>query len=70
MANLLTRASRILPLIALTLTMSGCELVGDILEFGFWVGVIIAVAIIAILVWLVRKLSGGGRDRGAPPPRA
>ncbi|MBA2499945.1 MAG: hypothetical protein H0V30_09490 [Chitinophagaceae bacterium] len=36
-------------------TLSSCELVGDILEFGIWVGVIIVVAIIALIWWIVSR---------------
>lgn len=61
------RIYRILPVLALTLLLSGCELIGDILQAGFWLGVIVVVAILALIAWLVRKL--GGR-RGGPPPRA
>jgi uncharacterized membrane protein len=42
--------------VLLATTMSGCELVGDILEFGFWAGVIIVVVIILIIVGIFRAL--------------
>ena len=50
----------VLPLLFtfLALSMSGCELVGDILEFGFWVGIVIVVLVVAIIAWIVRKLRG------------
>jgi hypothetical protein len=38
--------------------LSGCELVGDIFKAGVWVGVLIVVAIIALVVFLIGKLSG------------
>lgn len=34
---------------------SSCELIGDIFEFGIWVGVIIVVAIVALLIWIISK---------------
>jgi hypothetical protein len=37
-------------------TMTSCELVGDVLEVGVWMGVIIVVVIIAIVLWIFRKL--------------
>lgn len=40
----------------LAMSMSGCDLVGDIFEFSFWVVVIIIALIIGIVVWLFRKL--------------
>lgn len=45
------------PLLLILLTLlSGCELVGDIFEAGLWVGVIIVVLIIAIVIWLIKKI--------------
>jgi len=42
-------------LFLLIITMSGCELFGDVLEFGIWVGVIIVVAVVALIWWIIRK---------------
>lgn len=58
---------RVLPILALTLALTGCDLVGDILEFGFWVGVIVIVLIVAVIWLIVRKVGGGSRR---PPPPA
>jgi hypothetical protein len=41
-----------------TLTLGGCELVGDIFQAGMAVGVIMVVALIALVVFLGRKLMG------------
>lgn len=64
----LPRVSHVLPLLALSLLVSGCELVGDLLEFGFWAVVIIALVIVALILWVARKLRRP--RRGPPPPRA
>lgn len=49
----------------LTLPVGGCDLVGDILEFGFW-AIIILILLVVLLIWgLMRAL--GGRRRGPPP---
>lgn len=42
--------------ICLMLTMTGCELIGDIFEAGFWVGVILVILVIFIIIWLISKL--------------
>lgn len=68
MKTTLPRLSHVLPLLAVTLLVAGCDLVGDILEFGFWTAIIIVVLIVALIWWAARKL-GGGR-RGPPPPAA
>lgn len=39
-------------------SLSGCELVGDIFKAGVWVGVLVVVGIIALIIFLVSKLTG------------
>ena len=36
-------------------TLSSCELVGDIFKAGVWVGVLIVVGIIALIIFLISK---------------
>ena len=45
-------------LVLLTLTLSSCELVGDIFEAGMWTAVIIIVIVVLLIGWLLRKLRG------------
>ena len=45
-------------LLLLMTSLSGCELVGDIFKAGVWVGVLIVVGIIALIIFLISKLSG------------
>ena len=40
------------------LVLGGCELVGDIFQAGMAVGVLLVVLIIAVVVFLGRKLMG------------
>ena len=35
--------------------MSGCGVIGDIFKTGMWTGIIITVAIIALIVFVLRK---------------
>ena len=53
----------------LTLPTGGCDLVGDIIEFGFW-AIVILIAIVVLLGWaLVRMVRGrDGRPGGTPRP--
>lgn len=55
--------------VALTLAvgLAGCDLVGDVLEFGFWVAVILIAVVVALVFWIVRKMRGPRRP--PPPPR-
>lgn len=43
-------------LLLVTVTLSGCDLVGDVLEFGFWVMLIVIVLVVALVVWLIKKV--------------
>ncbi|MER2999142.1 hypothetical protein [Pontibacter populi] len=37
-----------------TLTLTGCDFVGDVLEFGFWVALIIIAIVVGIIYFVVR----------------
>ncbi len=41
--------------LALAVGLASCEVIGDIFQAGMAVGVIIVVAIVALLIWLVSK---------------
>jgi hypothetical protein len=36
------------------LSLSACELIGDVFQAGVWVGVILVIGVIALIVWMVR----------------
>jgi len=42
-------------LLFLSTAMSSCEVMGDLVGFGVWIGVIIVVAVVALIWWIVRK---------------
>ena len=42
----------------ITVSLSSCELVGDIFKAGVWVGVLIVVAIVGLIIYLVSRVSG------------
>ena len=52
------RALWLVLLVLSALSVTGCELVGDILEVGFWAGAIVVVLVIAIVGFIVAKISG------------
>ena len=41
--------------LAIAMTLSSCEAIGDIFQAGMWVGIIIVVAIIGLIIWLVSR---------------
>ncbi len=46
----------LLPLLAILLSLSSCELIGDIFRAGVWTGIIIVVLVVGLLIFLVSKL--------------
>lgn len=57
------RKYSLLAIIALvTTTLSSCELVEGIFKAGVWSGVIIVVIILALIIWLISKVFGGGKS--------
>jgi len=46
---------------SLLLTLSSCQVVGDIFKAGMGFGIFIVVAIIAIVIFVIAKIAGGGK---------
>jgi hypothetical protein len=45
-----------LPLIAVMLvSLSSCEVIGDIFQAGVWTGLILVAVVIAIVIWLISR---------------
>jgi hypothetical protein len=47
------------PLLALLLSLSSCELIGDIFKAGVWAGVLLVVGIVGLVIFLLAKMFGG-----------
>lgn len=45
----------------LTTSLSSCEVIGDIFKAGVWSGIIIVVVVLALIIWLISKVFGGGK---------
>jgi uncharacterized membrane protein YkvI len=43
-------------LITVATTFAGCAVFGDVFKAGMWIGVIVVVAVIALVLWLLRKM--------------
>jgi len=39
----------------LAMTLTSCELFGDVLEMGVWVGIFVAALVVGLIIWLARK---------------
>jgi hypothetical protein len=48
-------AGRLLLLLLLAVTASGCEIIGGIFKAGVWVGAIVVVLIVVLVLWIVGK---------------
>jgi hypothetical protein len=44
----------------ISFTMAGCELIGDIFQAGFVVGIIIVLLIVGIIGWIMSRFRGRG----------
>ena len=53
-----TSLMRILIVVLLAISASGCELIGGIFKAGVWVGAIAVIVIVIGLVWVVAKVKG------------
>jgi len=48
-------------ILATLVTLSSCQLVGDIFKAGVWVGVLVVVVVVALVIFILAKLFGGGK---------
>lgn len=46
---------RIMVLLLVMITASGCELIGDIFQAGMALGIILVLVIIALLIWVISR---------------
>ncbi len=51
----------LLPLLAILLSLSSCELIGGIFKAGVWSGVILVVAVVGVIIFVLAKVFGGGK---------
>ncbi len=45
-------------LVLIAVTLSSCELAGDIFKAGAWTAIIGIVVVVAIIFWIINKLGG------------
>lgn len=43
----------------LATTLTSCQAIEGIFKAGMWAGVIMVVVVLAIIIWVIRKLFGG-----------
>jgi len=42
-------------LVAMMVSLSSCELIGDIFQAGFWTAIVLIVIVIIIIIWIVNR---------------
>lgn len=57
----LTNSINYLIVFLLAVSLTSCELAGDIFEGGFWTGVILVVVVIGVVLYGVFRMFGGGK---------
>ncbi|MBA3829788.1 MAG: hypothetical protein H0X33_12680 [Taibaiella sp.] len=45
--------------LAAILSLTSCQVIGDIFKAGVWVGVIVVVVIVALVIFVLGKIFGG-----------
>lgn len=46
----------------LVTTLSSCSLVEGVFKAGVWSGIIVVVVVLALIIWVISKIFGGGRS--------
>ncbi len=49
-------------LLGVTVLFSSCQAVGDIFKAGAWTAIIGIIIVVAIIFWIVSKVSGGNKS--------
>jgi predicted lysophospholipase L1 biosynthesis ABC-type transport system permease subunit len=44
-----------IPLAAITLTLSSCDVIGGIFKAGFWTAIILIALVVGLILWLLRR---------------
>ncbi len=48
-------------LFALTFSLQGCQMIGDIFKAGVWAGVLMVVVVVGLIIFVISRLFGGGK---------
>jgi hypothetical protein len=51
--------TRTLLLLLVLMTVTSCEIIGDIFQAGMGVGIFLVIVVIAVIVLIISKLGGG-----------
>jgi hypothetical protein len=48
----------VLLFVMISISLTSCQVVGDIFKAGVWVGILAVAAVIGLIIFLISKLSG------------
>jgi hypothetical protein len=54
------KLSLVVPILAFLLTLSSCQVIGDIFKAGVWAGVLLVVVVVGLVIFVLAKIFGGG----------
>ena len=46
--------------ILMLLTLTSCEVIGDIFSAGFYAGIFVVILVIVVIIWLITKMGKRG----------
>jgi hypothetical protein len=46
--------------ILMLLTLTSCEVIGDIFSAGFYAGIFVVILVVAVIIWLISKMGRKG----------
>jgi len=50
-----------LPLLAIILSLSSCQVIGNIFKAGVTTGIVLVVVVIGLIIFILAKVMGGGK---------
>lgn len=56
--NIMKNSLYVLLFVLISVSLTSCELVGDIFKAGVWVGILAVAAVIGLIIFLISKVSG------------
>jgi len=56
------RIFSLMPIAFLCSTLSSCKLIEGIFKAGVWTGIITLMVVVALVIWILAKIFGGGKE--------
>ena len=53
---MMKRSSIWMMALLVAMSFTSCQAIGDIFKAGFWVGIIVVIIVVALIIWVIRKV--------------